>query len=386
MYFQALTASENAPGFRWNAAPALLSHLRDSFASHINHAATHPEAFLESPFRLQAAEALAGFAAYRTHPYQRAVPSVPVAWRCGSSRLLDFGGDGPPVLLVPSLINRSDILDLLPGDSRARWLAARGFHVFMMDWGAPGNAERAFRIGNYIADRILPALAAIRRSCNGQQVGLIGYCMGGVMALGAAALASDDVFALATLGAPWECSALPDMHQVVSGRDQIDGTLVAFGASFRAVPPQVAQSFFAMRDPAAAARKYRRFAQEPKDTAAARRFVAIEDWLNSGHPLSVGAARECFVEWFVENALARGVWRLGKEVFNPAALDLPVLVGFGHKDRVVPEAVAAPLAKSLPRAGCLAVNLGHLGLVMGDDSTTKVWQPVATFLAEQACT
>lgn len=386
MDFQAPNAMTEAVSFRWNAAPALLSHLRGELISNSTDGAAQREGVWPEAFRAAAGQALNGFAAYRAHPYRRSIPRVPVIWRSGTTRLLDFGGAGQPVLLIPSLINRSDILDLLPGDSRARWLSAQGFRVFMIDWGSPGETERAFRIGNYIADRILPALKVIRRQSAQVPVGLVGYCMGGVMALGAAALARDDVGALVTLGAPWECSALPEMHQVVRGRDQIEGTLIAFGAGFRSVPPQVAQSFFAMRDPAAAVRKYRRFAENPKDTAAARRFVAIEDWLNSGAPLTVGAARECFVEWFVENALARGRWHLAAGPFDPATLDVPALVVAGRRDRVVPEAVAAPLADSLPNATCLSVDLGHLGLVMGEQSSSLVWQQVATFLAKQACT
>jgi len=47
-----------------------------------------------------------------------------------------------PVLLVPSLINRHYVLDLLPGKSLAEWLVARGHDVFVIDWGTPGDEDR----------------------------------------------------------------------------------------------------------------------------------------------------------------------------------------------------------------------------------------------------
>jgi len=40
----------------------------------------------------------------------------------------------PPLLLVPSLINRSHIWDLRPGDSFVEGLLADGYDVFLIDW------------------------------------------------------------------------------------------------------------------------------------------------------------------------------------------------------------------------------------------------------------
>src|SRR5690349_18265489 len=58
-------------------------------------------------------ELLAGIAAYRRHPYFRDLPDPPAVWSEGETRLLDYGGSGPPVLFVPSLINRAYVLDLM---------------------------------------------------------------------------------------------------------------------------------------------------------------------------------------------------------------------------------------------------------------------------------
>ena len=76
--------------------------------------------------------------------------------REGCSRLLDYGAApeaadpaGPPVLVVPSLINRAYILDLAPGRSLLRWLAAQGLRPLLLDWGAPGPAEAGFGLEDY---------------------------------------------------------------------------------------------------------------------------------------------------------------------------------------------------------------------------------------------
>ena len=68
----------------------------------------------------------------------------PMIWSEGAARVLDYGGDGPSVLFVPSLVNRAYILDLMPGQSMMRWFAGRGVRPLLLDWGWPGAAERDF--------------------------------------------------------------------------------------------------------------------------------------------------------------------------------------------------------------------------------------------------
>ena len=85
-----------------------------------------------------------GVAAYRRHPARRRMADYPVIWQQGTTRLLDCRGpgqSGPPVLLIPSLINRSYILDLTPRNSVVRGLGRRQVSVFMLDWDRSSFAE-----------------------------------------------------------------------------------------------------------------------------------------------------------------------------------------------------------------------------------------------------
>ena len=92
-----------------------------------------------------AARRSTGLEIWQAHPYRRTLADPPAIWREGCSRLLDYGAapeaadpDGPPVLVVPSLINRAYVLDLVPGRSMLRWLAAPG---------PPAAADRLGRAG-----------------------------------------------------------------------------------------------------------------------------------------------------------------------------------------------------------------------------------------------
>ena len=66
--------------------------------------------------------ALDGLKAYQSAPRPERPPPMPVIAAAGRAMLRDYGGNGRPVVVVPSLINPPDVLDLLPDVSLLRWL------------------------------------------------------------------------------------------------------------------------------------------------------------------------------------------------------------------------------------------------------------------------
>jgi len=107
-----------------------------------------------------------------------------VVWREGTTQLLDAGRDstGLAVLIVTSLINRYYVLDLLPERSFLRHLARYGLRPLVIDWGAHGDEGLHFDLTDYVAGRLESALAAATRLA-GAPIGVVGYCMGGLLAL-----------------------------------------------------------------------------------------------------------------------------------------------------------------------------------------------------------
>src|SRR5690242_18813538 len=83
--------------------------------------------------------------------------------------------NAPPVLLVPSLINRWYVLDLREGASLAAALVAGGLDVFCLDWGIPGDEDRHLEWDELVA-RIGRAIRAVRRATGARKVSLLGYC------------------------------------------------------------------------------------------------------------------------------------------------------------------------------------------------------------------
>jgi polyhydroxyalkanoate synthase len=325
---------------------------------------------------------LAGLEAYRRHPFRRPDGALPVLWRDGSTRLLHYGPEstGPVVLVVPSLINRYYILDLVPERSFVRHLVGQGLRPVVVDWGEPGGDEHDFGLTDYVVGRLEAAFdAAIRIA--GAPIGVIGYCMGGLLALALALRRQPELACLALLATPWDFHAdrAAQARRVARAARAL---LLACDAQ-RGVPVDIIQSLFLILDPFGAQRKFTRFAALDPKSDGARRFVALEDWLNDGVPLALGVARECANSWYGENEPALGHWRIDAQRVDPKLLRRPALVVVPSEDRIVPPSAAEPLTAELGSATALRPPLGHVGMMSAARAPTMLWTPIVDWLRTQ---
>ncbi len=321
---------------------------------------------------------LTGVERYRYHPYRRSLDEPDPVWTDGRARLVRYGDKGPAVLLVASLVNRSYILDLGPRRSFARWLASKGFRCYLLDWGAPGTREREYSLDDYIAGPLEGAFDAALKDAGGK-VSVLGYCMGGLLALALAQRRRLDVANLVLLATPWDFHAA-DIEQargLGTAMRLFEPQLSALGE----LPTDLIQYLFCLLDPFLGVRKFTSFAAFDADSMAAKQFVALEDWLNDGVPLAAPVARACAFEWYEENRPARGRWFVEGDPILPAKWDGPAYVVIPAADRIVPPASAAALADALPKATVRRPRAGHIGMIVGRGVTTSIWKPLADWLA-----
>ncbi len=355
------------------------------------------------PGRTPDAGLLAGIAAYRRHPFRRALPDPPCLWHEGDTRLLDYApagvasgvasgtaswampgraprrtADGVAVLFVPSLVNRAQVLDLMPGRSLLRWLAEQGVRPLLLDWGWPGAVERRFTLTDYVAGRLERAAASL-----GRPVILAGYCMGGLLCTALAARRPDLVAGLVLLATPWDFHAVDPDADPARPPGLILPLLAALEPALAltgALGVDALQTLFERAAPGFVAAKYRGFARVAQDSERARCFVAIEDWLSDGVPLAAPVARECLGGWYGANTPARGEWRVAGLAVVPAALRLPSLVVVPARDRIVPAASALALADALPGSTVLRPAAGHVGMIVGGRAERELWAPLRDWL------
>ena len=350
---------------------------------------TNPEDFAAAVFK-EAIKRLDSFTdgvvRYQQSPATVRPPEPPIIWRGRSARLLDYGAvvDGaanaPVVLCIPSLINRGYILDLSEDRSLIRAIARRGLRPLLLDWGTPDEVERSFTLADYI-DVHLGAVLDHVRAETGSSPALLGYCMGGNLALGLAARRPNEVGPLALLATPWDFHAGHGPARVALSA--LRPGLETIIASQGTLPVDVLQTLFNCLNPGLAGSKFRNIATAGSTSRKFADFVVLEDWLNDGVPLAGPVAKACLFDWYGINTPGRGVWKINGTNVDPTKLDQPALVIVPKDDYIVPPSSARPLADALPNATLQTVEAGHIGMVAGGRSGSLLYRPLADWITGQ---
>lgn len=331
---------------------------------------------------------LDGIEKYRTHGYSRRLKTPPTLWEAGDTRLLDYGAtsregqSGRPLLVVPSLVNRSHIMDLTENHSFLRFLAGRGFRPLLVDWGTPAPTALDRSLDDYIAGDLNAALDIAMETAGGEPVPVIGYCMGGTLAVALSILRPDKVAALVLLAAPWDFhvdtvgDTVGPPPALAAARPVLESLIDTMGY----LPVDALQAMFMSIDPLQGWTKFQAFADVPVESPAAETFVALEDWLNDGVPLAGDVARTCLFGWYGANDPARGNWVVAGEAIDPDQIKCPALGVLPAQDRIVPPASARALVDAIPGAKSLSPNAGHIGMMMGGKARKELWAPLSAWL------
>ncbi|HZA33478.1 MAG TPA: alpha/beta fold hydrolase, partial [Vicinamibacterales bacterium] len=163
-----------------------------------------------------------------THRPQLGVTPKDVVWQRDKAQLWRYRRDTPPryaqpLVIVTSLVSRSYILDLLPGSSSVEFLRDQGFDVFMIDWGIPDELDAGNTFETYVDEYLPRAIEAVTHETGVDDITLIGYCMGGVLALLYAAGHDAPVRNLVLLATPMNNSEMgPMVAALLEGRMEVD--------------------------------------------------------------------------------------------------------------------------------------------------------------------
>ena len=222
-----------------------------------------------------------------------------------------------------------------------------GRRVMLLDWGKAD--ERAdLSVAGHVESLLLPLLRSI-----GEPVALIGYCLGGTMAIAAANLIP--VERLVTIAAPWHFARYPER----STHALRDMWLHSQAAASRlgALPMEVLQAAFWSLDPERTVRKFADFARLDPTGAEARRFIELEEWANEGESLPYPAAKELVEELFGDDLPGSGRWTICHERMSDA-VTAPALHVTAERDLIAPPQTAAA-------GDAVAAPSGHVGMIVG---------------------
>lgn len=264
----------------------------------------------------------------------------------------------PDVVFVPSPINAPHILDMDAECSLMGWLADHGLACALVDWGQTAACDRADTLDTLVTDRLRPLLERLPGP-----VHLVGYCLGGLIAMAAACHA--EVRSLTLIATPWNFSGYPAARRNELGRMWAHHRPTC--ARMGLVPMEVMQHGFWTLSPEKLVEKYLTFGAMEAGSAAARRFVAIEDWANGGEPLPFALGEQLFESLYGADITGRGEWSVGGIQVSLAKVRGPAKEFASASDAIV------PLACSPDLPGREVLASGHVGMVVGSSGPKRLW-------------
>jgi polyhydroxyalkanoate synthase len=202
-----------------------------------------------------------------------------------------------------------------------------------------------------------------------EPVALIGYCLGGTMAIAAANLTS--VEKVVTLATPWNFERYPES----SSRALQDVWRHSKPAAevLGALPMEVLQAAFWSLDPRRTVQKFAEFGRLDPASADARRFVELEEWANEGEPLPFPAAQELVEDLFGQNLPGSGAWTVGGRTMSDRT-SVPSLHLTAERDLIAPPQTAAS-------GEVVAIPSGHVGMIVGS-ARTRLHSELRKFLGD----
>jgi len=296
-----------------------------------------------------------------------------VIYQFDSMRVLKFkefdrpgdsaSGELVPLLMIPSLINRSYVLDLMSGSSLIAHLAQNGFPTYLLDWGTPGPQHDHLHFGFYVDELMELAAHAVRREAGCKRISLLGYCMGGTMCLLYAALHPNLVEKITLLASPvnfhdegvlsaWASSEGFNVDQLVDTLHHMDALML--------------QSSFQYLRPWSNYQKYKSLFESSANPKFVDSFIKLERWLNDNVSVPGEAYREFVRKCYQENRLIEGGMELNGKNVDLKKITSPILNVMARKDHLVPIKSSA-VVSSLVSGPVMdeLIDAGHIGLVMG---------------------
>ncbi|MCV2488738.1 alpha/beta fold hydrolase [Geodermatophilus sp. YIM 151500] len=311
-----------------------------------------------------------------------------VVWERGRCQLWHYRREGgppakryrPPLLIVFSLVSRSYILDLTPGNSFVEHLLDAGFDVYLLDWGEPDERDAQNRLEDYVDDYLPAGIARVLEDSGADEVNLFGYCFGGNLALlHAAAHPGSPLRSLTVLATPVDFRHMGPMADVfLKGGLDVDRVLDADGN----VPPSVVVQGFRTLTPTAEVTRYVTLWERLWNDEYVAAYQAMTGWSDDHVPFP-GAAAKQTVEMLVrDNAMVRDRLRLGGRPVHLSDITVPFLTVRADRDHIVPADASAPLVDLVGSADKHELRLpaGHMGLVVGRTAARTTVPTIIDFL------
>lgn len=271
----------------------------------------------------------------------------------------------PPVLLVMSLVSRSYIFDLRPKNSVVEYFLEAGLDVFGLDWGVPDELEAGNTLETYCDEYLPRAVEATCAEAGTPDVTVLGYCMGGILALiFAAAHPEAPIRNLICVATPFDSSKATAFARVLDeGRLEPEELFDETGN----VPADVIASGFRLARPTSEIAAYVNLWENLWNDEFVEGYQTMDQWGRDQIPFPGACFAQTTRMLSRENRLANDTMRLAGRRISLKSITCPFVNVIAERDHLAPVESAAPLTAAVgsKQAEEIRLDAGHVGLFVG---------------------
>ncbi len=292
-----------------------------------------------------------------------------------------------PLLLVFAIMNKPHVLDLRPGHSFAEYMVARGYDLYLLDWGAPGPEDKNLKFDDYVLEYLPRVVRKVKAVSGSRQFNMLGWCLGALIStLYAALRPNDGLKDLILLTAPldftdktaggfsrWTSSESFNPDRLVDTFGNVPGEIIDYGA--KALKP--VENFIGT---------YLSLWEKIDDPKVVEAWHAMNTWVRDIIPMAGGAYRQLISDFYKKNALKEGTLSLRGERVDLKNLTANVLNVIAEADHITPPCQSEGIMDLLGSKDkeIFRVRGGHIGIMAGSGAQKVTWPHIEAWLAKRA--
>jgi polyhydroxyalkanoate synthase subunit PhaC len=291
-----------------------------------------------------------------------------------------------PVLLVPPLAAPASCFDLRRGCSVAEHLIGLGYPTYLVDYGAISFQDRQLGLEHWVEEVLPEAIATVSEDAGGCDVQVVGWCLGGIMALLAVAGQELPVSSLTLIASPFDFSKVRTAAPIRQLGELTGGRLVtALYTALGGAPAPLVSLGFQLTALDKRITKPLTVLRNVGDRDLLAHIEAVDDYMANMLAYPGRTFAQLYHRFFRVNDLADGRTELADgNCLDIAAVEVPVLVVAGEDDVLAPrEAVehVTSLLSGSPDVRFHTAPGGHLGVLTGRAARATTWQLLDGFLS-----
>jgi polyhydroxyalkanoate synthase len=292
----------------------------------------------------------------------------------------DVAAQGDPVLLVTPLAAPATCFDLRRGCSLVEHLVTGGRPTYLVEYGAVSFRDRSLGLEHWAEEVVPTAIRKVSKHAGGRPVHVVGWSLGGIFAMLAAADFPDlPIASLSVLGSPVDITLVPlvaPLRPLLSATDW-PGPITRTYRALGGVPTPLVRWAFQLTSFQKLVTKPIAVAVHLDDADWLAQVEAVDRFIAAMTAYPGRSFGQLYHRFAKGNALATGTVELGDHPVSLSAITSPTLVFAGAGDGIAPVAAVRAVLPLLTGAADVRFEIvpgGHLGMLAGRGARESTWQ------------